>query len=91
MPIYKRKKYHRGDTSTFKKSHFIDRHALEDHFNQKSQKRQLKALELEPYSIEDSERASGKGNFILPKKRKIETIASSADINPNSEGMRIDE
>jgi bud site selection protein 20 len=30
-------------------------------------------LELEPYSIEESERAAGKGSYQAPKKRKIET------------------
>jgi bud site selection protein 20 len=28
---------------------------------------------LEPYTIEESERAAGKGSYQLPKKRKIET------------------
>lgn len=47
---------------------------MQDHFTTKVHKRRLKALELEPYSIEDSERAAGKGNYIAPLKRKIETI-----------------
>jgi bud site selection protein 20 len=42
-------------------------------------KRRLKALELEPYSIEDSERAAGLGNFQLPKRRKIVTQGTEAD------------
>lgn len=33
----------------------------------------MKALELEPYTIEESERAAGLGNYIKPQKRKIET------------------
>lgn len=33
----------------------------------------MKALELEPYSIAESERAAGQGSFKLPKKRKMET------------------
>jgi len=39
----------------------------------------LKALELEPYSIEDSERAAGQGNFQQPKRRKIVTQGTEAD------------
>jgi bud site selection protein 20 len=42
-------------------------------------KRRLKALELEPYSVEDSERAAGFGSFQLPKKRKIVTQGTEAD------------
>ncbi|XP_046748115.1 zinc finger protein 593 homolog [Diprion similis] len=53
--------------------YFIDNKALLDHFTTKVHKRRLKALELEPYTIEDSERAAGKGNYVLPRKRKIET------------------
>lgn len=53
--------------------YFIDNQALTDHFKTKVHKRRLKALELEPYTIEDSERAAGFGNFKLPQKRKIET------------------
>lgn len=36
----------------------------------------MKALELEPYSIEESERAAGHGNFVKAQKRKIETQPS---------------
>lgn len=45
-----------------------------DHFTTKVHKRRLKALESEPYTIEESERAAGKGNYIAPKKRKIDTV-----------------
>lgn len=44
-----------------------------EHFKTKVHKRRLKALELEPYSVEESERAAGFGNFKLPSKRKIVT------------------
>ncbi|KOC66281.1 Zinc finger protein 593 like protein [Habropoda laboriosa] len=54
--------------------YFINDTALQDHITTKVHKRRLKALELEPYSIEESERAAGKGNYIAPQKRKIETI-----------------
>lgn len=53
--------------------YFIDNHALLEHFKTKVHKRRLKALELEPYSVEESERAAGFGNFKLPSKRKIVT------------------
>ncbi|XP_026754949.2 zinc finger protein 593 homolog [Galleria mellonella] len=51
--------------------YFIDEQALNEHFKTKVHKRRLKALELEPYSIEESERAAGLGSFKLPTKRKI--------------------
>lgn len=55
--------------------YFIDEQALTHHYRTKVHKRRLKALELEPYSIEESERAAGLGgNYIAPKKRVIETI-----------------
>ncbi|XP_046665357.1 zinc finger protein 593 homolog [Homalodisca vitripennis] len=53
--------------------YFIDDHSMKEHFRTKVHKRRLKALEIEPYTIEDSERAAGQGSFIQPKKRKIET------------------
>lgn len=31
----------------------------------------LKALEEEPYSIEESERAAGMGSYIQPKRRRV--------------------
>lgn len=57
----------------FSRRYFIDNKALLDHFTTKVHKRRLKALELEPYTIEDSERAAGQGSFVQAKKRKIET------------------
>nr|CAD7577809.1 unnamed protein product [Timema californicum] len=53
--------------------YFIDDQALKEHFRTKVHKRRMKALELEPYSIEESEQAAGKGSYVPPKKRKIET------------------
>lgn len=44
---------------------------MNEHFKTKVHKRRLKALELEPYSIEESERAAGHGNFKQASKRKI--------------------
>lgn len=43
----------------------------------------MKALELEPYSIEDSERAAGHGNFKTPIKRKIETQPTKEEVKDN--------
>ncbi|KAJ0173184.1 hypothetical protein K1T71_011360 [Dendrolimus kikuchii] len=60
--------------------YFVDEQALKEHFKTKVHKRRLKALELEPYTIEESERAAGLGNFKLPNKRKILTQNTKADI-----------
>lgn len=61
--------------------YFVDDHALKEHFKTKVHKRRLKALELEPYSIEESERAAGFGNFKAASKRKIVTqISDKTDI-----------
>lgn len=53
--------------------YFIDDHSLQDHFKTKVHKRRLKALELEPYTVEEAERAAGQGSFKQPTKRKIVT------------------
>ncbi|XP_034250560.1 zinc finger protein 593 homolog [Thrips palmi] len=53
--------------------YFINDQALNEHFKTKVHKRRMKALETEPYSIEESERAAGLGSFVTAKKRKIET------------------
>ncbi|XP_066154286.1 zinc finger protein 593 homolog [Euwallacea fornicatus] len=53
--------------------YFINSSALQEHFKTKVHKRRLKALQEEPYTIEDSERAAGHGSFSQPLKRKIET------------------
>jgi len=59
--------------------YFINSQALEEHFKTKVHKRRLKALQDEPYSIEDSERAAGHGSWKEPTKRKIETQALPED------------
>lgn len=56
--------------------YFINQRALEDHFATKVHKRRLKALEIEPYTIEESERAAGHGNWVSAKKRKIQTLTA---------------
>lgn len=60
-------------------------------------KRRIKALELEPYSIEESERVAGKGSYIAPQKRKIETVTredldkKDMDTEPDAKIMKINE
>ena len=44
----------------------------------------MKALEIEPYSIEESERAAGMGSYVQPKKRKIETLVPESVKNEES-------
>ncbi|KAK0088252.1 hypothetical protein PV325_012666 [Microctonus aethiopoides] len=56
--------------------YFINQRALEDHFATKVHKRRMKALEIEPYTIEESERAAGHGNWVSAKKRKIQTLTA---------------
>ncbi|KAK4293846.1 hypothetical protein Pmani_033486 [Petrolisthes manimaculis] len=53
--------------------YFISMAALKGHFRTKSHKRRLKNLELEPHTQADADRAAGRGSFIQPKRRKIET------------------
>merc|ERR1712039_270717 len=57
---------------------FIDRRAFQDHVKGKPHKRRLHALETEPYTIEESERAAGMGSYHKPQKRKMETILPEA-------------
>ncbi|XP_055371423.1 zinc finger protein 593 homolog [Condylostylus longicornis] len=60
--------------------YFIDDHALQSHFKTKVHKRRMKALEIEPYSVEESERAAGHGNYKAPLKRTIETQPSKDEV-----------
>lgn len=60
--------------------YFIDDYSMQQHFRTKVHKRRLKALELEPYSIEESERAAGHGNFKEAEKRIMETQPSKAEV-----------
>ncbi|CAG9104973.1 unnamed protein product [Plutella xylostella] len=66
--------------------YFIDDKALKDHFKTKVHKRRLKALELEPYSIEESERAAGYGNFKKAEKRKIVTQNTEKPVTTDQDG-----
>ena len=60
------------------RKHFIDTKAFNDHIKSKPHKRRLKALETEPYTIEESERAAGMGSYVNPRKRKMETCIPDA-------------
>ncbi|XP_063628841.1 zinc finger protein 593 homolog [Cydia splendana] len=66
--------------------YFIDDKALAEHFKTKVHKRRLKALELQPYTIEDSERAAGHGNFVQPVKRKITSQNQNTDKEVDEDG-----
>ncbi|XP_037932091.1 zinc finger protein 593 homolog [Teleopsis dalmanni] len=60
--------------------YFTDDHAMQSHFRTKVHKRRLKALETEPYSVEESERAAGHGSYKQPKKRVMETQPSKDEV-----------
>ncbi|XP_044749088.1 zinc finger protein 593 homolog [Coccinella septempunctata] len=73
--------------------YFISQNALQDHFRTKTHKRRLKALETEPYTIEESERAAGIGSWVQPVKRKIETqkpLKPEDTVEPTEKRARID-
>ena len=57
---------------------FIDNHAFQCHVKSKPHKRRLHALKTDPYTIEESERAAGMGSYVMPKKRKMETVLPEA-------------
>lgn len=59
--------------------YFVDDHSIRAHYKTKVHKRRMKALELEPYTIEESERAAGHGSYVKPLKRKIETQPSKEE------------
>ena len=56
----------------------IDLHAFQCHVKSKPHKRRLHALKTDPYTIEESERAAGMGSYVMPKKRKMETVLPEA-------------
>lgn len=60
--------------------YFIDEHSIQAHYRTKVHKRRLKALELEPYSIEESERAAGHGSFKEAPKRILETQPTKEEL-----------
>lgn len=67
--------------------YFISQRALDDHFKTKVHKRRMKALENEPFTQEEAERAAGHGSFDkLPVKRKMETQPTQEEY---TEGKRV--
>nr|XP_014094932.1 zinc finger protein 593 homolog [Bactrocera oleae] len=66
--------------------YFIDDHAMQAHFRTKVHKRRMKALELEPYTVEEAERAAGQGSYKAPKKRVIVTQPTKEEVK---KGKRI--
>ncbi|CAL1527197.1 unnamed protein product [Lymnaea stagnalis] len=56
--------------------YFINDKALTDHFKSKPHKRRMKALETEPYTQEEADRAGGMGSYVAPKK--IEVLVQGA-------------
>jgi bud site selection protein 20 len=50
---------------------------MTEHFRTKLHKRRMKALETEPVSQEESNRAAGMGSYIKPKKFEINTIPNA--------------
>jgi len=68
--------------------YFIDGNTLKGHFRTKAHKRRMKALETEPYTIEESLRASGQGSYYPPKQRKIQTQPMNDDpLDPATEDV----
>ncbi|XP_005090598.1 zinc finger protein 593 [Aplysia californica] len=59
--------------------HFIDEKALKDHFKSKPHKRRLKALETEPYTQEEADRAAGMGSYIAPRKLEVQKQETNDD------------
>lgn len=57
----------------------IDERSLKEHFKTKVHKRRMKALEKEPYSHAEAERAAGHGSYIEPKERVMETQPSKEE------------
>lgn len=60
--------------------YFIDEHSIKAHYRTKVHKRRLKALELEPYSMEEAERAAGRGCFKEAAKRILETQPTKEEL-----------
>ena len=51
----------------FPSRHFIDDHNLQHHFKGKFHKRRVKDLKTEAYTLEEAERAAGKGQYRAPQ------------------------
>jgi hypothetical protein len=51
----------------FDRRYFIDEHNLQHHFKGKDHKRRVKDLQTEAYTLEEAERAAGKGQYRAPR------------------------
>ena len=51
----------------------IDATALKAHFRSKPHKRRIKALQLEPYTQAEADRAAGMGSYVAPNKVDVKT------------------
>lgn len=60
--------------------YFIDEHSINEHYRTKVHKRRMKALELEPYSHAEADRAAGMGCYVEPLKRKLATQPTKAQM-----------
>jgi len=55
----------------FDRRYFIDEHNLQHHFKGKDHKRRVKDLQTEAYTLEEAERAAGKGQYRPPKPVQV--------------------
>lgn len=60
--------------------YFTDDQAMQAHFRTKVHKRRLKALETEPYTKEEAERAAGQGSYVKAKKRVMKTQPTKEEV-----------
>jgi hypothetical protein len=51
--------------------YFVDEHNLQHHFKSKVHKRRVKDLKTEAYTLEEAERAAGKGQYRAPKPVEV--------------------
>jgi bud site selection protein 20 len=51
----------------FNRRYFIDDHNLQHHMKGKDHKRRVKDLKTEAYTLEEAERAAGKGQYRAPR------------------------
>ncbi|XP_052810493.1 zinc finger protein 593-like [Mya arenaria] len=53
--------------------YFINEPALKEHFRGKPHKRRIKALQVEPYTQAEADRAAGMGSYVAPKPIHVVT------------------
>ncbi|KAK3096775.1 hypothetical protein FSP39_003187 [Pinctada imbricata] len=61
--------------------YFINEDAMKTHFKSKPHKRRIKDLQIEPYTLEEAERAAGMGSYVQPNYVPIstQTLKTSMD------------